>query len=154
MGAVISQEGVLKASIVPDATLNGSVASDGAINGTIVKPEQILNDEALIRKIVERYFEENPIDSQNRYPRRTVTLLASDWVGENSPYYQTVYIDGVTENSKVNLSATADQLEAVRGQELVLVAENYGGTVVVKAVGEKPQNDFTVQATIKEVADE
>lgn len=80
-----------------------------------------------------------------------VTLLASAWVGDVSPYSQVVNIEGVTENSQVDLTPSADQLEAFRQKELTLTTKNVGGVVTVYAIGQKPTNDYTIQVTITEV---
>ena len=80
-----------------------------------------------------------------------VTLFASAWVGNESPYSQVVTIDGVTENSQVDLTPSVEQLEIFRKKELAFVTENEDGVVTVFAIGQKPQNDYTMQVTITEV---
>lgn len=80
-----------------------------------------------------------------------VTLLAENWVGEASPYSQVVSIDGVTERSKVDLSPSVEQLVVFHNKDLAFVAENEGGVVTVYAIGQKPENDYTIQATVREV---
>lgn len=80
-----------------------------------------------------------------------VTLLASKWVGNASPYSQVVEIEGVTENSQVDLTPSAEQLAIFHDKDLAFVTENDGGVVTVYAVGQKPQNDYTIQVTIAEV---
>jgi hypothetical protein len=81
-----------------------------------------------------------------------VTLLASKWVGEDDLYSQVVEIEGVTENSQVDLTPDIDQLTIFYEKNLTFVTENDGGIVTVYAVGQKPENDYTVQVTITEVA--
>ena len=80
-----------------------------------------------------------------------VTLKADSWQGSASPYSQVVNIDGITENSQVDLTPSAAQLEIFREKDLAFVAENNGGVVTVYAVGQKPQNDYTIQLTVIEV---
>lgn len=93
------------------------------------------------------------IEAIKRLKRKVyVTLLASEWVGEASPYSQVVTIEGVTENSQVDLTPSAEQLETFRGVEVGFVAENENGVVKVYAIGNKPMNDYVIQATVKEVA--
>ena len=82
-----------------------------------------------------------------------VTLLASAWVGDGNMYSQVVYIDGVTENSQVDLTPSAEQLGVFYEKSLALVAENEGGVVTVYAIGQKPENDYAVQVTISEVGE-
>lgn len=80
-----------------------------------------------------------------------VPLLASAWKGNNSPYSQVVAIEGVTANSQVDLTPDVAQLAIFHEKDLAFVTENVGGVVTVYAVGQKPTNDYTIQATIKEV---
>ena len=80
-----------------------------------------------------------------------VTLSASAWNGASSPYAQVVNIDGVTENSQVDLTPDVQQLAIFHNKDLAFVTENYGGVVTVYAIGQKPTNDYTIQVTITEV---
>jgi hypothetical protein len=81
-----------------------------------------------------------------------VEILANKWVGETSPYSQVVAIEGVTENSQVDLTPDVNQLSIFHHKDLAFVTENEGGVVTVYAIGEKPENDYTIQVTITEVA--
>lgn len=80
-----------------------------------------------------------------------VTLLADKWVGENSPYSQVVAVDGVTENSQVDLTPSVEQLSIFHNKDLAFVTENEDGVVTVYAIGQKPENDYNIQVTITEV---
>ncbi len=79
------------------------------------------------------------------------TLLANRWVGNASPYSQVVEIEGVTENTQVDLTPSAEQLAVFHEKDLAFVTENDGGVVTVYAVGQKPANNYTIQVTMKEV---
>jgi hypothetical protein len=81
-----------------------------------------------------------------------VTLNATGWVGNTTPYSQVVSINGVTENSQVDLTPSIQQLAVFYEKDLAFVTENEGGVVTVYAIGQKPQNDYTIQVTITEVA--
>lgn len=81
-----------------------------------------------------------------------VTLLASGWVGESSPYSQVVNIAGITANSQVDLTPSAEQLAIFHDKDLAFVTENEEGVVTVYAIGQKPTNDYAIQVTITEVA--
>lgn len=81
-----------------------------------------------------------------------VTLLADAWVGTDSLYSQVVSIDGVTANSQVDLTPSVEQLAIFYEKDLTFVTENENGVVTVYAIGQKPQNDYTIQVTITEVA--
>ena len=84
-------------------------------------------------------------------PTSTVTLLASAWEGDGEKYSQVVEIPGVTSHTKVDLQLTSDQAVAFHPKVLGFVAENDGGVVEVFAIGCKPVNDHTLQATLTEV---
>ncbi len=80
-----------------------------------------------------------------------VELLSANWVGEASPYSQVVNIEGVTERSQVDLTPSIEQLTIFYDKDLGFVTENEGGVVTVYAIGQKPENDYTIQVTITEV---
>ena len=80
-----------------------------------------------------------------------IYLPASNWSGGGSLFRQVVTVDGVTENSQVDLTPDVEQLAIFYDKSLALVAENEGGVVTVYAIGQKPENDYTIQATITEV---
>ena len=80
-----------------------------------------------------------------------VELLAENWEGEASPYHQVVTIPGATEYSQIDLKPTIDQLAIFHDKDLAFVAENEDGMITVYALGDKPQNDYTIQVTITEV---
>ena len=80
-----------------------------------------------------------------------VDLLAANWVGTTSPYSQVVNIEGVTEYSQVDLTPSIEQLVVFYQKDLGFVTENEDGVVTVYAIGQKPENDYTIQVTITEV---
>lgn len=80
-----------------------------------------------------------------------VTLLAAAWEGEANLYHQVVTIEGVTENSQVDLTPDVQQLAVFYEKDLAFVTENKNGIVTVYVVGQKPLNDYTIQVTITEV---
>ena len=81
-----------------------------------------------------------------------VDLLSANWVGTTSPYSQVVQIDGVTEYSQVDLTPSIEQLITFYDKDLGFVTENEDGVVTVYAIGQKPENDYTIQVTITEVS--
>ena len=81
----------------------------------------------------------------------SVTLLADKWVGTESPYSQVVNIEGVTANSKVDLQPSPEQLNVFYEKDLAFVTENTNGVITVFCGGQKPANDYTIQATVTEV---
>lgn len=80
-----------------------------------------------------------------------IDLIAENWIGDSSPYSQVVEIDGVTENSQVDLTPSIEQLVVFYEKDLGFVTENDDGVVTVYAIGQKPENDYTMQVTITEV---
>ena len=82
-----------------------------------------------------------------------ITLLASAWVGTESPYSQVVEVSGVSEYSKVDILPSVEQLAVFHNKDLAFVTENDEGVVTVYAIGDKPQNDYTIQALITEVTE-
>ena len=83
---------------------------------------------------------------------KEVAVFADKWVGETSPYRQVVTIPGVTNYTQVDVTPTAAQFELMRGKELAFLAENVDGVVTMKAIGQKPTNDYVLQVTLHEVS--
>lgn len=81
-----------------------------------------------------------------------IVLDANSWTGSNNLYSQIVSVDGVTKNSQVDLTPSVEQLVVFYEKDLTLVTENENGVVTVYAIGQKPTNNYTVQATITEVS--
>lgn len=83
-----------------------------------------------------------------------VKLFAANWEAlenGNNLYSQIVSIDGVTENSQVDLTPDVEQLAIFYEKDLAFVTENVEGVVTVYAIGQKPKNDYIIQAKITEV---
>ena len=82
----------------------------------------------------------------------TINLIASAWVEEgDNQFSQIVSIADVTSYSKVDLQPTAEQLAIFHEKDIAFVTENVGGVVTIYCIGQKPANDYTIQATITEV---
>lgn len=80
-----------------------------------------------------------------------IDLPSSAWEGDESPYSQVVTIDGVTPYTKVDLLPSIEQLAIFHEKDLSFVTENDNGVVTVYALGDKPANDYFMQAQITEV---
>ena len=94
----------------------------------------------------------------------SITLLADGWqsilddiTGEKieNRYYQPVTVNNaiVTPNSKIDLQPSPEQLAIFAQKDITFTAINRGGSVRVCLVGQKPTQDYTIQATITEVAE-
>ena len=92
------------------------------------------------------------IESLTKPKISEVTLTQSAWVGAENLYSQIVNVEGVTANSQVDLTPSVQQLAIFYEKDIAFVTENEGGIVTVYAIGQKPQNDYTIQVTITEVA--
>lgn len=81
-----------------------------------------------------------------------VSLPASAWEGSDRLWHQVVTIEGTTEYSQVDLTPSAEQLTIFHEKDIAFTTENEDGTVTVFAIGDKPSNDYVIQATITEVS--
>lgn len=142
-----------------------SVAADGTVNGlTSVSPSMTVStDNANTIVEIEYNRDSNKVFAElYKYIEQggitpkvarivNVTLLADKWVGSSSPYSQVVTVDGATRYSQVDLTPDAEQLAVFHNKDLAFVTENENGVVTVYAIGQKPTNDYTIQATVTEV---
>lgn len=93
----------------------------------------------------------------------SITLLPDAWQevldDDGNPvqnrYYQTVTVNNavVTQNSKVDLQPSPEQLAIFHEKDITFTAINRGGNVRVCVVGQKPTQPYTMQVTVTEVAD-
>ena len=80
-----------------------------------------------------------------------VTLLAESWqLEDDGSYSQVLDIPGTTAKSLVEFQFTMAQLLVLHEKDVAFSTKNVGGVIVAKAMGTKPANDYTVQATIQE----
>jgi hypothetical protein len=80
-----------------------------------------------------------------------ISLIGNRWVGSNTTWSQVVSIDGVTANSMVDIQPSVEQLRIFYEKDLAFTTENDNGVVTVFAIGDKPTNDYILQATVTEV---
>ena len=104
-----------------------------------------------IAQAVRDYMAEHPATFGDSLRVAEIELLAANWTGESNLFSQVVAIDGVTENSQVDLTPSVEQLAVFYDKDITFVTENDGGVVTVYVIGQKPQNDYTIQANIVEV---
>ena len=85
--------------------------------------------------------------------KKATVTLSTDWVGDTSPYTQSVTISGIKVNSKVDLQPDASVItQMAEDGTVALFIANEGGTLTANAVGEKTTVELTIQATITEVS--
>lgn len=81
-----------------------------------------------------------------------ISLPTNNWV--QSPdlthYTQDITISGVTANTKIDLQPSPEQLVSMINGGIVMFVANDNGNVKVYSVNEKPTEDMTIQATVKE----
>jgi len=123
---------------------------DGTEEEWLASLKAVLTAEDL-KKIVDDVA--NKLATEARAKIADVVILASKWVGTASPYSQVVAVEGATENSQVDLTPSVEQLAIFHQKDLAFVTENEDGVITVYAIGQKPENDYTIQVTITEVAE-
>ena len=57
----------------------------------------------------------------------------------------------ITPNSKVDLQLSSEQMVIFYEKDLAFVAENENGIVTVYCIGQIPENDYVLQATVTEI---
>ena len=108
------------------------------------KGEQVTDEQ--IEDAIENYFKEH-----GKAKISNVTLLSGKWVGSGNLFSQVVDIAGTTANSQVDLTPSVEQLAIFYEKDITFVTENDNGIITVYVIGQKPQNDYTMQVTITEV---
>lgn len=82
----------------------------------------------------------------------SVTLSSSSWNGEDSTFEQTITIDGVTANSKIDLQPDSIVLnQMITDGVHALYIENNNGILTAYAIGSAPTVSLTIQVAITEV---
>lgn len=81
------------------------------------------------------------------------TAPAENWKGAVSPYFQEVSVEGISRSCKVDLQLPPEQLHSLLDRVLAFVAANEEGTVTLWAIGDRPGEDLTFQATLTEVSE-
>lgn len=86
----------------------------------------------------------------------SITIYADKWEQDENGlvWYQEVQVNNanITPYSKVDLQLSAEQVAIFYEKDLAFVTENEGGVVTVYCIGSLPQNTYTMQATVSEVA--
>lgn len=94
----------------------------------------------------------------------SITLLPDAWqpvlndtTGEPmaNRYYQPVKVNNavITPNSKIDLQPSPVDLAIFHEKDITFTAINRGGSVRVCVIGQKPTQEYTIQVTVTEVAE-
>ena len=81
----------------------------------------------------------------------TVSLPSENWAGANSPFSQTVTVNGITSNSKIDLQPTPEQIVELQDADIILMISNNNSIATAYAFGTKPIKDYEMQVLITEV---
>lgn len=84
---------------------------------------------------------------------RTETLTDSEWTGEDAPYTQTIYINGITANDTPHIGLVmSDDIDVAMAQmeawSTVCKAITIGGGIVFTCFEDKPEVSLTVQIEV------
>lgn len=87
---------------------------------------------------------------EKRQPRKiTINLPASAWVESDiDTYSQVVSIENAPSNCQVDLQPSKEQLAIFRDKDITFWVETENEVVTVCCLGQKPTNDYVMQATI------
>lgn len=84
----------------------------------------------------------------------SITLYPDNWEQDSDDrWYQTPEISGVviSNKDKVDLQPSPEQLCVFYEKGIAFVTKNNDGVVSVYCIGQVPQNEYTIQATVTEV---
>ena len=111
------------------------VYPDGSASSTTDILQAFIN----IHGGIDNWTAENVLDSNNNV------------VGVR--YGQVVNVNNaiITPNSKVDLQISSEQMVIFHKKDLAFVAENEDGVVTIYCIGDVPENDYQIQATVTEV---
>ena len=138
-------DGVTKVGALGFANSKDAETLTGASLSTILNSSDVeIPTSKAVLDALEKYIDD-------MFGMSELSLRASNWTGTESPYSQVVEVSGVTANSKVDLNPTGEQLNSLATNRTILNTANDNGTVTVYAIGNKPTEDYTMQATITEV---
>ena len=154
LAGAVSSQGTLQANVTSQGELKGTIISEGTLSGQVTACETLqatIEPQETLKGTIYMSQTEEVTTVANAPKIGYVTLLADAWLGEDKLYQQVVEIEGVTENSQVDLTPSVEQLLVFYDKDLAFVTENEGGVVTVYAIGQKPANDYTIQVTITEV---
>lgn len=94
----------------------------------------------------------NKIAGSAKFVEKTGTLLASNWVGTESPYTNTLAMDGVTETNIVEIvtpsNVTAEEVIAFQSAQILNGTQTLG-SITLNAWGEVPGIDLPITIIVR-----
>ena len=118
----------------------------------IIDSNGVVNKIATTEEISDLIEKVNFLYKKSLVKTAEIYLPASGWEAESANrYYQVVTVTGITPYSKVDLQPTAEQLTVFHEKDIAFVTENKDEVVTVYCIGQEPESDYTIQATITEV---
>ena len=117
----------------------------GIVSEYVSNNREMLNDNRNLESAIKKALEQI-----NRIV--TVTLYAAKWEGSGNLYSQEVSVPGATKSSKIDLSLSVEQATIFYQKDISFVPVNNNGVITIYCIGQKPTNDYTLQAKITEVA--
>lgn len=102
-----------------------------------------------IQQALQEFFKQNDVIPKAKV--NEVTLFADKWVGNGRRYEQVVEVSGIKESTQVDLTPSEEQLDIFYNKKVMLSTRNVGGVVTVTLIGQKLENDYTIQVTLTEV---
>ena len=136
------------------------IYADEASTKTLVDLKAYINSE--IQKVI-AYSDKKDTETLSKQSFINILGGADNWTEEEvtdtsgnvigSRYGQVVNVNNaiITPTSMVNLQLTSEQVIIFQNKTLAFYAENDDGVVTVYCVGQIPENDYTIQATVTEV---
>lgn len=93
----------------------------------------------------------NILGGRANWTPKDVTGADGEIIGVRYGQVVNVHNANITPNSKVDLQLSSEQMVIFYEKDLAFVAENEDGKVTVYCIGQIPQNDYTIQATVTEI---
>ena len=151
----VGSQGVLRADVASQGELGATMSSEGVLRGNIEDSETLeatIDSEETLEAAIDMPKEKEVVKFANAPEIDEVTLWASAWVSdEDKRHSQVVEIKKATNKSQVDLTPDDDQLAVFYKKDIGFVTKNENGKVTVIAIGQKPENDYTIQVTLTEV---
>ena len=154
----VDSEGNLQRKQINADTITGSISSAQVTHGEGLfseiidnKVEKIEGKSLSTNDFTDEYMAKLDILQPTYSLYTNISLLADNWVGTASPYSQTVTINGITDNSRVELCPSIEQLSYMGEHGISLMAINDNSIVTIYALNNKPTTNLDMQVTVSDV---